>query len=30
MEPDRERIRVSFPDAEDAQAFREGFSARLN
>lgn len=30
MEPEHERIRVSFPDTEDAQAFRDRFGARLN
>lgn len=30
MEPEHERLRVSFPDAEDARAFRERFGSRLN
>lgn len=30
MEPEHERVRVSFPDADDAKAFRERFGARLN
>ena len=30
MEPEHERVRVSFPDAADAKAFRERFGARLN
>lgn len=30
MEPEYERVRVSFPDAKDAKAFRERFGARLN
>lgn len=30
MEPDHDRLRISFPDAEDARAFRERFAARLN
>ena len=30
MEPLHERIRFSFPDREDAQAFRERFGPRLN
>lgn len=30
MEPEHERLRVSFPDLEDAKAFRERFGPRLN
>jgi hypothetical protein len=30
MEPEHGRIRVCFPDASDAKAFRERFSVRLN
>ncbi|WP_156639725.1 hypothetical protein [Bosea sp. PAMC 26642] len=30
MEPEHERVRVSFPDAHHAKAFREHFRARLN
>ena len=30
MEPEQERIRVAFPQADDAKAFRERFGARLN
>jgi hypothetical protein len=30
MEPDHRRIRVSFTDASDAQAFRLRFESRLN
>ena len=30
MEPHHERVRVSFPDAGDAKAFRKRFGARLN
>lgn len=30
MEPDHDRLRISFPDEEDAKAFRERFAARLN
>jgi AmiR/NasT family two-component response regulator len=30
MEPEHERVRVSFSDANDADAFRERFGARLN
>lgn len=30
MQPDHERVRVSFPDAEDAKAFRKRFGSRLN
>jgi len=30
MEPEYERVRVSFPNANDAKAFRERFGARLN
>lgn len=30
MEPERKRLRVSFPKAVDAAAFRERFGARLN
>lgn len=30
MEPEHERIRVAFPQAEDAKAFFERFGARLN
>jgi hypothetical protein len=30
MEPARKRLRVSFPKADDAKAFRERFGARLN
>ena len=30
MQPEHRRIRVSFPDAEDATAFRERFGPRLN
>lgn len=30
MEPEHRRIRVSFPDAEDAIAFRERFGPCLN
>lgn len=30
MDPLHERVRVSFPDADDAKAFRERFGARLN
>jgi hypothetical protein len=30
MEPEHQRIRISFPEAADATAFRERFGARLN
>lgn len=30
IEPEHERVRVSFPDASDAKAFRERFGPRLN
>lgn len=30
MEPEHERLRVSFPNPEDAKAFRERFGSRLN
>lgn len=30
MEPRDGRIRVSFPDADDAKAFRERFGSRLD
>jgi len=30
LEPEHERVRVSFLDATDAKAFRERFGARLN
>ncbi|MGO4671180.1 hypothetical protein [Bosea sp. 2RAB26] len=30
MEPEHRRIRVSFPDAEDATAFRERFGPRFS
>ena len=30
MEPEHERVRVSFSDANDADAFRERFGGRLN
>ncbi len=30
MEPEHERLRVSFPNLEDAKAFRERFGPRLN
>lgn len=30
MEPERNRLRVSFPKADDAAAFRERFGSRLN
>jgi len=30
MEPEHERVRVSFPDADNAKAFRERFGPRLN
>ena len=30
MEPEHERVRVSFPDPDDAKAFRERFGPRLN
>lgn len=29
MQPEHERLRVSFPDLEDAKAFRERFGSRL-
>lgn len=30
LEPEHERLRVSFPDVEDAKAFRKRFGSRLN
>lgn len=30
MEPEHERLRVCFPDPDDAKAFRERFGSRLN
>ncbi|KRE13855.1 hypothetical protein ASE63_17730 [Bosea sp. Root381] len=30
MEPEHERLRVSFPDAENADAFRKRFGSPLN
>ncbi|MGO4677761.1 hypothetical protein AB4Z40_33260 [Bosea sp. 2YAB26] len=30
MQPEHQRIRVSFPDAKDAMAFSEHFGMRLN
>lgn len=30
MEPEHERVQVSFPDVDDARAFRERFGPRLN
>jgi hypothetical protein len=30
MEPEHERVRVSFPNAADAKAFRDRFGLRLN
>lgn len=30
MEPEHERLRVSFPELKDAKAFRECFRSRLN
>lgn len=30
MDPEHERVRVSFPDANDARAFSDRFVARLN
>jgi len=30
LEPEHERVRVSFPDEDNAHAFRERFGARLN
>ena len=30
MEPEHQRVRVSFPNAADAKAFRDRFGPRLN